>query len=334
MNNQKILLSVVLPVYNGEKYLQEAIDSILAQTYKYFEFIILNDGSTDRTEEIILSYADDRIRYVKNERNLQIVATLNKGIDLVQGEYIVRMDADDISHPERFKKQLSFMESHLDIDVCGSHVKPFGQGQGHFWMYPTSPEALKVELLFCSPLAHPSVIIRKSFFEHNKYSEAYQKAEDYYLWASNKLNHSYANIPEVLLFYRIHDQQTATTHNDSQLELSNRIRYDLLSQFGLKATEEELKTHVKISRFEKIDLEKTRHWLVKVYEQNQVNVIYDNEALKKYLDLKWWEALHRSTASGLRIYWFYLKTSELKFSPKSFNAKLKFFIKCLIRHGK
>jgi len=113
-------VSVVMPVYNGEKYLRESIDSILNQTYTDYEFIIVNDGSNDKTEEIILSYNDNRIRYIKNEKNLQIVKSLNRGIELAKGRYIARMDADDISLPRRFEKQITFMENNLEIGVCGT----------------------------------------------------------------------------------------------------------------------------------------------------------------------------------------------------------------------
>ena len=106
----KPLVSVLMAVYNGEKYLLEAIESILNQTYTNFEFLIINDGSTDSTEEIILSYSDQRIRYIKNEQNLKLIASLNKGLDLAKGKYIARMDADDISLPDRLEKQVNFLE--------------------------------------------------------------------------------------------------------------------------------------------------------------------------------------------------------------------------------
>ena len=111
------MISVILPAYNAEKFLREAIDSILGQTYKNFELIVLNDGSTDRTEDIILAYDDPRIRYVKNEKNLKLIKTLNKGIDLAKGEYIARMDADDISLPRRFEIEVNYLQEHSDIDV-------------------------------------------------------------------------------------------------------------------------------------------------------------------------------------------------------------------------
>ena len=162
------MISVIMPVYNGEKYLCEAIDSILNQTYTDFEFIILNDGSTDKTEEIILSYDDPRIVYVKNETNLQIVKTLNKGIALAKGKYIARMDADDISLPERFEKQLKFMEQYPSIDVCGTWMRIIDKPK-QVWTYPEKHEEIKAQLLFNTPLSHPTLIIKKSFFNDFKY---------------------------------------------------------------------------------------------------------------------------------------------------------------------
>ena len=113
----KNLVSVILPAYNAERFLKESIDSILAQTYRNFELIVLNDGRTDRTEEIVLSYSDPRIRYVKNEQNLKLIKTLNKGIDLAKGEYIARMDADDVSVPTRFEEEVYKFEEDPTLGI-------------------------------------------------------------------------------------------------------------------------------------------------------------------------------------------------------------------------
>ena len=109
--HNKYLISVILPAYNAEEYIYAAIDSILQQTYTNFELIVINDASTDHTEEIILSFSDKRIRYIKNEQNLKLIKTLNKGIALANGKYIARMDADDISMPNRFQIEYEFMEN-------------------------------------------------------------------------------------------------------------------------------------------------------------------------------------------------------------------------------
>src|SRR6185369_12980087 len=116
------LISVVLPVYNGEEYLRESIDSILKQSYSNFEFLILNDGSSDRSEEIIQSYSDPRIKYHKHA-NCGLAATLNKGIELAKGEYIARQDQDDISLPTRLEKQITFLENHSEYAMVGTGSK-------------------------------------------------------------------------------------------------------------------------------------------------------------------------------------------------------------------
>ena len=116
-------ITVLMPVYNGEKYLRESVDSILNQTFTDFELLIINDGSTDSSMEILNSYSDSRIRIVTNEVNLRLIKTLNKGIDLATGEYIARMDCDDIADPKRLEIQLQYMEKHPDVAVCGTGVK-------------------------------------------------------------------------------------------------------------------------------------------------------------------------------------------------------------------
>ena len=218
-------VSVVMPVYNGEKYLKEAIESILKQSYTDFEFIILNDGSTDKTEEIILSYDDPRIVYVKNENNLQIVETLNKGISLAKGKYIARMDADDISLSERLKKQVDFMDKNPEIGVCGSWVEYFG-GQEGIWKTPQKDDEIKMSLFMGSPFSHPSVIIRRDLFSDKcSYSSEYPQAEDYYLWSVLAPRCQFHNIQEVLLRYRIHSCQLSKEQVSKMMEQHCLISY-------------------------------------------------------------------------------------------------------------
>ena len=124
----KPMVSVVMPVYNGSKYLKEAIDSILNQTFTNFELIIINDGSTDNSEDIIFSYQDRRIYYLKNEHNKGICITLNRGLDNARGKYIARMDCDDISMPQRLAKQVNYLERHRDVGALGTDIITFGKG--------------------------------------------------------------------------------------------------------------------------------------------------------------------------------------------------------------
>ena len=202
-------ISVVMPVYNGEKYLSEAIDSILNQTFTDFEFIIINDCSTDGTEGIIKSYNDSRIVYIKNGKNMGVANSLNKGLDMATGEYIARMDADDISMPQRFEKQVKFKDKHLNIAVCGCRVEMFGALSNKNVCTIVGSENMKVNMLFASCLAHPTVIMKRSIFEceHFRYDVNYEGAEDYELWTRVIFKYDMDNIDEMLLKYRIHSNQ-------------------------------------------------------------------------------------------------------------------------------
>ena len=191
-----------MPAYNAEKYINETIDSILNQSYKDFEFIIINDGSTDRTKEIILSYSDERIVYLENEKNSGIVVTLNKGLEKASGEYIARMDSDDISLVNRLEKQVEFMDKNLDVGVLGTGICVFGDSiNDQERVFTTNSEQLKAELIFNSCIAHPTVMIRSSILKNNNlnYSEEFAGAEDYHLWWRIAKVSKIATLPDILV---------------------------------------------------------------------------------------------------------------------------------------
>lgn len=287
------LVSVVLPVYNGEKYLNEAIDSILNQTFTDFEFIILNDGSTDETEEIILSYADPRIRYVKNETNLQIVKTLNKGISLAKGKYIARTDADDFSLPHRLAIQLKYMQSHPEVIVCGSYIQIYEQPK-RIWKVPVQDEAIKAMLLFESCLLHPTVIFTKDMALNNKYRSSFLGAEDYDLWErlSEDSNTHFANIPEVLLLYRLHPNDDRRNYKARQRHLANLIRHRQLKKLGIITHEQNFLFHETFSynddiTFQLADLKYFQQWLNQIEYANDQHAVYSPPQLKKELEYRW-----------------------------------------------
>lgn len=211
MQNRTIpTVSVVMPAYNAEKYLREAIESVLSQTFTDFEFIIINDGSTDNTKDIILSYEDLRIVYLENERNSGICVTLNKGLDVARGKYIARMDSDDISLPERLAKQVEYMESHLEIGALGTDFEVFGEDiKSYVFTQLHTPEECKAGLLFNSCFAHPSVMIRRSVLDINglRYKDEYRGLEDYELWWQISKYSKLNNLSTPLLKYRHHKGQ-------------------------------------------------------------------------------------------------------------------------------
>ena len=197
--NSLPFVSVVMPVYNAEQYLNEAIDSILLQSYSNFELIIINDGSTDKSRDIISGYQDKRIKLLNNDQNQGIVYTLNRGIENSRGKYIVRMDSDDISYPERIEKQVCFMEVHPDIGICAGLTETFGAYIERSSLPLRNPEEVKCSLLFDTAIAHPTVIMRAELL--NKHHLRYQNyiAEDYIMWVSALGHCKLSVLPEVIL---------------------------------------------------------------------------------------------------------------------------------------
>jgi len=227
-----IALSVLMPVYNAERFLREAIDSILGQTYFNFEFLILNDGSTDSSSAIIDSYTDPRIKVVHAPKNQGLVRTLNKGIDQCSGRYIVRMDADDISAPDRLEKQYRFMEENPDIGVCGTSfwiLNPDGTHRLH--EHPVSHK--DIVFSFFSKgcvIGHPTVILRKSVLLESqlRYDTRFELAEDYALWSRLARVTKFANLAEPLLSYRLHENQITKVYSKEQIGLTEKIRHSFL----------------------------------------------------------------------------------------------------------
>jgi len=219
------LISVVLPVYNGEKYLVEAIDSILSQTFVDFELILIDDGSTDGSNRILQKYGNSDARLsVYTRENRGLVATLNEGIELARGKWIARMDQDDIALPQRFEKQLIWLEK-SGADICGSWVKRFGTYDKRIVRLNQIDEVIKTEILFGSPFVHPSVMMRTVLAKRLHYDPSCEKAEDYDLWVRAAAEGwKMTNVPEVLLWYRVHSAQISTKTMALQHQVGQEIR--------------------------------------------------------------------------------------------------------------
>jgi glycosyltransferase involved in cell wall biosynthesis len=226
-----ITVSIVMAAYNEEKYISEAIQSVLEQSFRDFEFIIINDGSTDSTEKIILSFNDPRIIYVKNEQNLKLIASLNKGLRIARGKYIARMDADDICFKERLEKQVDFMEKNPDTGISGAQLKIFGETEG-MMNYPLRHDEIKLRLLLTSCFGNNVVIFRKELMDkHNLFfPEGYFHAEDYKCWTNWIKVSRLANIPEALVKYRSHSGSVSVKHRSAQRETRNRVRAEYVEE--------------------------------------------------------------------------------------------------------
>ena len=334
------LVTVLMPVYNGEKYLKEAIESILNQTFRDFEFLIIDDGSADKSAEIIKSFNDARIRLERNETNLGLIKTLNKRLGLAKGKYIARMDCDDISLPKRLSVQVNFMEKHPEIGVCGSWVKIIGLKQEFVNRYPQNHEEARAYLLFNTPLAHPSVIIRKDVMEKHEleYDENYKHAEDYELW-SRIINYAkVSNIPKVLLHYRMHDASVSKKNSSEQTENSDKVRLGLIKNLGLAPTPVELDLHRRFIRPDYLNskdfIDQLEAWFSNILSVNEKKRIYEQESLAKIISVRWLNVCSSNAGLGHWILKKFWQSPLKKINHNNFGQFIKFLIKCLLAKNK
>jgi glycosyltransferase involved in cell wall biosynthesis len=210
VNNQFLKIpeiSVILTVYNGECYISKAIESILTQTFRDFELIVINDGSNDTTSKIIELFSDPRIVYLQNEKNCGIAKSLNRGLCIAKGRYIAIMDADDISMPERFSKQFEFLENNPEIGVCGTWINVIDTAGNLVdnCRYPVSSKVISYLLLFYNCIANPTTMYRKKIvMDVGNYNTEFIASMDYDLWTRIIGHYKFSNMPEFLLDYRIH----------------------------------------------------------------------------------------------------------------------------------
>ena len=220
-------VSVVMSVYNGERYLHKAVDSIFRQTFTDFEFIIIDDGSTDGTGEILKWFRDDRVLCVRNEENLGLTRSLNKGLALARGEYIARMDADDISMPERLQRQVEYLDQHPHVGLVGVTpvcIDSAGSEQDRLNLLITNEE-IQAQLAQANCFCHGSVMFRRECLDAiGFYDETFLLAQDYDLWLRIAELFDVANLPEPLYRLREHNERLSETKEQEQLRYITQAR--------------------------------------------------------------------------------------------------------------
>jgi len=212
-------VTVLMPVYNSEQFLYEAIESICNQTWKDFEFLIINDGSTDSSRKIIMSFDDPRIRLVDNPTNIGLSKSLNRGLKIARGEYIARQDSDDISLPERLEHQISYLNDHPAVALLGTYGESIDKyGNRLRFLCPQSTSSLlKWRLLFYNNFIHTSVIFHADKIKKlGGYNTEIGHAQDYDLWTRILFNYDIAQLPKVLVQYRDHTENISAKHFDVQ----------------------------------------------------------------------------------------------------------------------
>ncbi len=321
-----IEISVLMPVYNAEKFLKDSILSILNQTYQNFEFLIIDDGSTDNSLEVIKKFKDKRIVLLENKKNKGIVYSLNKGLKIAKGKYLARMDADDIAYPERLQNQYDFMENNPQIDVLGSDYKCFGNSNSVVKM-PQKHEEIVASMFFHNSIAHPTVFLRlKKIKEFNIfYENTYLYVEDYELWTRERKRLQFTNIDKILLKYRVHSFQTGSTHIIKQIKNTNKIKEIYLSELYPEISLKEKEIFFKATSFNVLstldEIKVFNNLLKKLYVLNIDKNFYSKRYFYKKLQ-QFWDFQYSQTAKISLHYWFvffkslFFKTSKISFKEK------------------
>jgi len=340
-----------MPAYNAELHIKEAIHSILTQTYSDFEFLIYNDGSTDKTHDIINTYHDERIIYKKIENNDGYLNLLNQGIAEAKGKYIARMDSDDIAYPNRFEEQVKYLEANPEVGICGSWTEFIG-GLTGINKSPERFEEIQYSLFFGCSLTHPSVMMRNDLLrKYNlSYNQEYYYAEDHLFFAEASKHFRLVNIPKVLLKYRIHDLQIGSAKWKEQFNAKSKIQARLFNNTIVGHNEASLKWLTNL--FSEISTP-NNEWIkdIEIYKRkiidgNKQLQIFPQEILERAVSTLFSLKLNKN----LYNYYFQKYYNRKNYSPKllveffkenykpqfHFGKRLTvlFILKCLIGYRK
>jgi len=298
-------VSVVMPVFNGAMYLMEAVDSILQQDFSDFEFLVIDDASTDSTPAMLASTCDRRLRVLRNPHNLGVAESLNRGLAEARGAYIARMDADDWSDPRRLSRQVAAMDRRPSLGVLGGWIKFAGRYSGVAERRPTGPECVRAFMMLDNPVFHPSVLLRRSIFlKHGlKYDFAFGQSEDFDLWERASRLMEIDNISTVVLTYRIHGGSVTDSRWNEMDEQSCQILSRGLQRIGINPTPPELRFHRDVCHGVRLksrsDLEWAGRWMESILAANTRVGLFDDIDMRKAVDFVWFRLCLHSSQLGL-----------------------------------
>jgi glycosyltransferase involved in cell wall biosynthesis len=310
-------VTVVIPVYNREKYIAAAVEGILAQTFSNFELLVIDDGSTDNSVDIVRSYSDPRLRLVCNETNLGVPKTRNRGIELAQGEYLAFLDSDDWAYPERLAKQVAFLDSHPDYAAVGAWVvwmDEEGRTLKRIKRKALLPDEIAAQRLFQSGIENSASMARTAVLREYGHQEDYELSEDFDLWARIAAKYKLATLPEVLVRRRIHSGQITQEKAHRVKDRRLAIYADQLHALGVAFTDIDLERHFLLRSMRKqrftpdfAYVEWAEKWLLQLQEANQRVQNYPEPAFSRMLGQFWlkvcWYASTNLRWAAWRRFW-------------------------------
>ena len=309
MTDAKALITVLMPVHNGGDFLRPAAESILGQTHRDLELLVVNDGSTDRTADILaeLAAADSRVRVIGGTTRLGFSGALNLGLEQARGEWIARMDADDIALPDRLETQCKFMRAHPDVGLCGGLIEVFGTRQGTFHRPPLSPDETLCYALFDNPFAHPTIMLRRDLIiQHGlRFDPAFCPSDDYELWSRCLRLFPCVNLNRVLLRYRVHGRSMSEADWGDMDRLAASIAAREVSALGLPTDDNTIRFHRNLGRGrcfpirQREELIRAERWLQTLLSANERSGRYPAEPLRRTVADIWYRACYHAGALGL-----------------------------------
>lgn len=326
LNSRLPEVTVLMPVYNAEKYIAESIQSILAQTFNNFLFLIIDDGSSDSTAKIIASFDDPRIRYIRNEQNIGVLRTLSRGVQLCDTPFIVRMDSDDIAVPQRIEWQVEFMKQHPEIGVSGGLFRMFGNETG-IPDLPLNHDDIHAWLLFGSKICHPTVIMRSDLFKDPAVSYGFpfsfddgfghtiSEMEDFGLWQKLKLKIRFANLDKVLIHYRMEGQNISSRKTELIMERKKKHYLHLLSELNIVPSLQNLALHTSLKNIltsqSPEDVKSFRSHLEQLLAQNYNLSLYPQQALESVIEKLWRELFFYLPSKGIAYIRAYKRAGKI-----------------------
>jgi glycosyltransferase involved in cell wall biosynthesis len=328
-------VSVVLPVYNVAAHIEETLNSLLNQTFQSFEILVFDDCSTDNTVDVVRRFTDPRIHVIVNEHNLGRAGTDNSAIRYVKGEYIAKMDGDDICHPERLAKQVAILEQRPEINVVGSWMQNFGDSD-YLNRYPEHPADAQALTLFTLPTGNPSVMMRASLFQEQGmyYNAQLRQTEDFDFFARYLPQLRIYTVQAPLIQYRVPPNRHKKNILTERASVADTVRAELLTAWGIAYTEQELVLHNALAMLAApmgfdVTLGAVDAWLQKLLAHNTNTLWFDTAALARCLGQRWFEACYTFAPARLQgAIQFYRSPLSKTWQPTA-KQHLKLWIRSL-----
>lgn len=331
MNNilSDIEVSVLMPAYNRKNYIESSVKSILDQTFKNFELLVLDDGSTDGTIEKILSFNDPRIRLIRNEKNQGIAFSRNRLLQEARGLYYVLLDSDDIAMPNRIELQLEYLKENDDTSLVGTPCIAIDQNGDYIkstWAFlqkrPTDPVEIKATLLFRNCFYQSSIMINSQLLKNEKYDLEFPPFEDFEFWARLALTHKLVNMDTPLIEYRFHPQNISHTTNEPfKFQLNNTIvSREFNYYFNYQPTEQELFVHGVWQFYSyKVGygfLKESSSWLKKLSKMNTTQSVFNDKTFATVLERNWFDRCwhHLNKGNAFTAWYFLVYSQKISFN--------------------